>query len=146
MPIHQRQHMWFMHGGAPPHFLHTVTQHLNQTLREQWIGRGGPVNWPAPSPALILLDFWLWKHLYSLVYSAPINELRGITATSIECLSGDFQQFSTECAPLCDEELNVVLKCMGVTWNIRCRDHTNIAHISVRVGFWTYVGWDYLLI
>jgi hypothetical protein len=29
--------MWFMHDGAPPHFLRTVRQHLNQTFGEQWI-------------------------------------------------------------------------------------------------------------
>jgi hypothetical protein len=54
VPIHQRQHMWFMHGGAPPHFILTVRQHLNQTFGEQWIGREGLVNWPAPSLTLIL--------------------------------------------------------------------------------------------
>jgi hypothetical protein len=44
VPVHQRHHMWFMHDGAPPHFLRTVKQHLNHTFGEQWIGRGGPVN------------------------------------------------------------------------------------------------------
>jgi hypothetical protein len=56
-PIHQRQHTWFMH------FLRIVRQHLNQTFGEQLIGRGGPVNWPARSPVLNPLDFWLWGHL-----------------------------------------------------------------------------------
>jgi hypothetical protein len=54
-----RQRMWFMHGGAPPHFLRIVRQHLNQTFGEQWIGRGGSVNWPARSPDLNPLDFWV---------------------------------------------------------------------------------------
>jgi hypothetical protein len=44
--FHPRKHMWFMHDGAPPHFLSTVRQHLKQTFGEQWIGCGGPVNWP----------------------------------------------------------------------------------------------------
>jgi hypothetical protein len=52
-------------------------QHLNQTFSEQWIGRGGPVNWPARSPDRNPLDFWLWRHLKTLVYSAPINDLEG---------------------------------------------------------------------
>jgi hypothetical protein len=56
VPLHQ-QHMWFMHDGAPSHFLRTVRQHLNQTLGEQRIGRGGPVNWPARSLTLILWIF-----------------------------------------------------------------------------------------
>jgi hypothetical protein len=58
VPLHQ-QHMWFMHDGTPPHYLRVVRQHLNRTFGEQWIGRGDPVNWPARSPDLNPLDFWL---------------------------------------------------------------------------------------
>jgi hypothetical protein len=75
VPVHQRQHMWFMHDGAPPRFICIVRQHLNQTFSEQWIGSGGPVNWPARSPDLNPLGFWLWGHLKTLVYLAPINDL-----------------------------------------------------------------------
>jgi hypothetical protein len=28
VPVHQQQHMWFMHDRAPPHFLRTVRQRL----------------------------------------------------------------------------------------------------------------------
>jgi hypothetical protein len=49
----------------------------------------------------------------------------------------------TECAPLSDEELKVVLKCMGTTWSICCRDHANVSYISAGIGFWTYVEWDF---
>jgi hypothetical protein len=31
VPLHQRQHTWFMHVGAAPRFLRIVRQHLNQT-------------------------------------------------------------------------------------------------------------------
>jgi hypothetical protein len=40
LPLRQRQHVWFMSNGAPPHFLRTVRQHLNQNFGEQWRGRG----------------------------------------------------------------------------------------------------------
>jgi hypothetical protein len=89
VPLHQRQHMWFMLDGAPPHFLRIVRPHLNQALDERGIGRGGPVSWPALSPDLNPPDFWLWGHLKTLVYSALINYLRGIAATSRQCLSGE---------------------------------------------------------
>jgi hypothetical protein len=75
VPLHQRQHMWFMHDGTPPHFLRIFRQHLNQTFGEHWIGHGSPVNWPARSRDLNPLDFWLWGHLNTLVYSAPINDV-----------------------------------------------------------------------
>jgi hypothetical protein len=67
--------MWFMHDGAPPHFLRIVRQHLNQSFDEEWTGRGDPAIWPARSSDLNPLDFWLWGHLNYLVHSAPINEL-----------------------------------------------------------------------
>jgi hypothetical protein len=38
-----------MQDGAPPRVLRIVRQPLNQTLGEQWIGRRGPVKWPAQS-------------------------------------------------------------------------------------------------
>jgi hypothetical protein len=70
VPLHQ-QHMWFMHAGAPPHFLlHIVGQYLNQTFGEQWIEREGPVNWPTRSTELNTSDFSLWGHLNFGVFSA----------------------------------------------------------------------------
>jgi hypothetical protein len=47
---------------------------------------------------------------------------------------------------LYDEELKVVLKCMGTTKSICCEDHLNISHISAATGFWTFVGEKFLLV
>jgi hypothetical protein len=91
--------------------LRTVRQHLHYTFGEQWIGCRGTVNWTARSPVLNPLDFWLWGHLKTSVYSVPINDI-DIIATSRECLSDDsretrnFRQSAR--VPLCDEELKVV--------------------------------------
>jgi hypothetical protein len=74
VPLRQ-QHMWFMADGAPRHFLRIVRQNLNQTFGEQWIGCRGPVSWPAQSPGLNPLEFWLWQHLKSLVCSVLITDL-----------------------------------------------------------------------
>jgi hypothetical protein len=38
------------------------------------IGRGGPTAWPPSSPDLNPLDFYLWGHLKSLVYAAPVGK------------------------------------------------------------------------
>jgi hypothetical protein len=67
--------MWFMHDGAQSRFLRIVRQHMNQIFGEHWIGRGGAVKWRARSTDLNSLDFWLWGHLKTLVYSAPMNDL-----------------------------------------------------------------------
>jgi hypothetical protein len=64
--------------GSVTRFLCVVREHLHQTFGEQWIGCGGPVIWPARSPDLNPLDFWLRGHVKALVYSAPINDFEGL--------------------------------------------------------------------
>jgi hypothetical protein len=97
VPLLQRQCMAFIHEGAPPHFLNTVRQHLNQALGEQRIGHGGPKD-------LCIFSDNQW--------------FRGTTAMSRELPLRIFewnQEILTECAPLCNDELNVVLKCIRTT-------------------------------
>jgi hypothetical protein len=36
----------------------------------RWIGRGGPINWPARSLDLTPMDFFFWGHLKQYVYQA----------------------------------------------------------------------------
>jgi hypothetical protein len=53
---------------------------LDQQYPDRWIGRGGPRNWPARSPDLNPLDFFLWGHVKNVVYKQPIyteEQLRG---------------------------------------------------------------------
>ncbi|GBM97255.1 hypothetical protein AVEN_264451-1 [Araneus ventricosus] len=68
-----RSSMWFQHDGAPAHYSVDVRPHLNATYGQQWIGRGGPVFWPARSPDLNSLDYFLWGYVKSLVYETPVN-------------------------------------------------------------------------
>ena len=59
----------FMHDGAPPHFALPVRQWLDEVFPSRWIGRRGPTEWPARSPDLTPLDFYLWGHLKQVVYA-----------------------------------------------------------------------------
>ncbi|KAJ4438741.1 hypothetical protein ANN_14692 [Periplaneta americana] len=59
VPLNIRQNMWFMHDGAPAHFSRLVRDTLNDVYHDIWIGRGGPVQWPARSP-----DFILWIFIF----------------------------------------------------------------------------------
>lgn len=74
IPLATRQRMWLMHDGAPAHFSLIARNWLNQAnhYRDRWIGRGGPINWPARSPDLNPCDFYLWGHSSALVYTTPI--------------------------------------------------------------------------
>ena len=62
---------FFQHDGAPPHYGLLVRQWLNDMFPERWIGRSGPIGWPARSPDLTPLDFYLWGFLKSKVFLAP---------------------------------------------------------------------------
>ncbi|KAJ8895343.1 hypothetical protein PR048_000675 [Dryococelus australis] len=53
------------------HFLRdlTLSQVLNETFPNWWLGHGGVVRWPVHSPDHTLLDFFLWGTLKDRVYN-----------------------------------------------------------------------------
>ena len=95
VPLSERISMWYQHDGAPPHVSAAVRNHLNDAHPGRWMGRGGPINWPARSPDLTPLDFFLWGHLKTVVYAQqPVDPERlrhnitvackGITPTMLQ--------------------------------------------------------------
>lgn len=60
LPLCYHQNMWLQLDRAPQHFARAVREYLN-TNHEAWIGRGGTVAWPARSPDLTPLDYFLWR-------------------------------------------------------------------------------------
>jgi len=63
-----RQNMWFQHDGCPAHYSVGAREVLDRDFNGRWIGRAGPVNWPARSPDLTSPDFFLWGYLKDKVY------------------------------------------------------------------------------
>ncbi|GFX01190.1 uncharacterized protein TNCV_4581561 [Trichonephila clavipes] len=82
MPI--RQHIRFQHDGAPAHFSIDVRAHLQANFPGGWIGRGGPIAWPALSPDLSPLDFFLWGFLKGLVYETPVATPEDLVGRIVE--------------------------------------------------------------
>lgn len=68
VPLLIRRRMRLQHDGAPCHNHHNVREWLNQTFGNRWIGRGGPIAWPARSPDLTPLDYFLWGYTKNIVY------------------------------------------------------------------------------
>lgn len=60
IPLATRGIMWYQHDGAPAHQSRNVVTWLHEHYNERWIGRTGPIHWPARSPDLNPLDFYLW--------------------------------------------------------------------------------------
>ena len=49
--------MYFQRDETPSHYTRYVMQHLNDTFRNRWIGRGSTSNWPPRSPDLTPVRF-----------------------------------------------------------------------------------------
>ncbi|KZC13177.1 hypothetical protein WN55_05909 [Dufourea novaeangliae] len=69
IPLHIRQTMWFQQDGCPAHSAWIITQFLNVTFGDRWIGCAGNHKWPARSPDLTPLNFYLWGKLKQQVYN-----------------------------------------------------------------------------
>lgn len=95
------QRIWFQQDGAPPHYAGNVRHYLENTFPNRWIGRRGAIEWPARSPDLTPIDYFLWGYLKSKVYATkPENledlrqrieiEVRRITPEMIENVQNEF--------------------------------------------------------
>ena len=65
----------FQQDGAPPHWALNVRASLDNAFPGSWIGRGGPTAWPARSPDVTPLDFFLWGYVKDRVYKTPVNDM-----------------------------------------------------------------------
>ncbi|CAH2092765.1 unnamed protein product [Euphydryas editha] len=64
-----RRTMVFQNDGAPCHYSIQVRNFLNETYRNRWIGRSGPIRWPPRSPDLNPIDFFIWGYYKEIVYA-----------------------------------------------------------------------------
>lgn len=79
LPEEERELTWLQLDGAPAHSAVLVRNYLNTLFGNRWIGRFGPRRWPARSPDLTMLDFFLWGAIKNEVYSKPqtsVEDLR----------------------------------------------------------------------
>jgi hypothetical protein len=67
---------YFQQDGAGPHREKHVIRWLNRKFPDRWIGKGGPLEWPARSPDLTPCDFWLWGSLREKVYAQHPSNLQ----------------------------------------------------------------------
>ncbi|XP_025204363.1 uncharacterized protein LOC112601133 [Melanaphis sacchari] len=70
--------MYFQQDGAPAHNAIIVKNYLNEIFPNRWIGTHGVISWPARSPDLTPLDFFLWGHLKNVVYADPPINLQDL--------------------------------------------------------------------
>ena len=73
-PLNRRRTMLYQHDGATPYSTNAVRNYLNEVFPDRWIGRNGPILWPARSPDLTPLDYFLWGHIKGIVYSTTVRD------------------------------------------------------------------------
>jgi hypothetical protein len=78
---------------APAHFSRAVGDVLSNTRHDRPGGRAGHTAWPPRStPDVNPLHFYLWRHLNTLMYAAPVDNIHRDTSPShCGCLS-DYPQ------------------------------------------------------
>ena len=84
--------LYFQQDGAPPHYSRAVREYLDEVFPEKWIGRRGPIDWPARSPDLTPMDFFFWGVLKDKVYSRKprsIDDLKNY-------INDAFQEINTQ--------------------------------------------------
>jgi hypothetical protein len=87
--------VFFQQDGAPPHWSLTVRAFLNQHFPNRWIGRAGPISWPAKSPGITPCDFFLWGYVKDGVYRTPvadINDLKDRIKAAVATVDVDMLQ------------------------------------------------------
>lgn len=95
--------IFYQHDGCPAHNAACVREYLDSTFPNTWIGNSGPIHWPARSPDLSPLDFYLWGKLKNNLYGlnkeyldredlkrAICEECRKITAMELSNVRNEF--------------------------------------------------------
>ena len=84
MPLARRTQVIFMQDGAPPHNADETMILLRQMFPGRVLANRGDIRWPARSPDLTPLDFYLWGKVKDLVYAEenlPFRTLADLTGT-----------------------------------------------------------------
>ncbi|KAJ8913800.1 hypothetical protein NQ315_002706 [Exocentrus adspersus] len=68
LPLADLRRIYFQHDGAPPHNAREVLNYLIDQFNNKVIATNGPVRWPARSPDLTVLDFFIWGYVKERVY------------------------------------------------------------------------------
>ena len=90
--------LYFQQDGAPPHYCRNVRNWLDNKIPGHYIGRQGCVDWPARSPDLTPLDFFLWGVLKNAVY---VQKPRS-TADLKRCIKQEWRNISPDiCKKAC---------------------------------------------
>lgn len=85
LDVHQK--LWYQLDGAPAHSVVSARERLTDMFGQQWIGRYGPRRWPARSPDLTPMDFFLWGFIKNEVYACDVNTVEELQDRIIDAFN-----------------------------------------------------------
>ena len=91
--IYERSHL--QQDGAPPHTAYITRQFLNDNFPNRWVGKFGPIQWPARSPDLTSCDNALW----SIIKKSVLAEKARSTQDLKQAIRNAFANFKMESLP-----------------------------------------------
>lgn len=77
--------MYLQMDGCPAHYGRNVRSFLNENYANRWIGRERPVGWPARSPDLTPLDYFLWGAMKQKAYTSTVNTKADLKDRIVQC-------------------------------------------------------------
>ncbi|XP_070519716.1 uncharacterized protein [Cardiocondyla obscurior] len=99
VPLIIRQELIYQQDGAPPHFSCRARQVLDNQFADRWIGRGGPIAWPARSPDLNVLDYFIWGHIKTQtenVRDRTLHKVRDANIAAFNTITPDMAHRATQ--------------------------------------------------
>ena len=104
-----RRNMIFQQDGCPAHSTLLVRNWLNEHFPDKWMGRHGPIHWPARSPDITAMDYFLWGYLKQRVYAIDLQDdieilknriIEAIATVTLDIISnvyGEFRERMEKC-------------------------------------------------
>jgi transposase len=86
------EQVWFQQDGAPPHYSRQVRHYLDNVFPNRWIGRRGFIEWPARSPDLSPLDYFMWGYVKDRVYKTKPRDIDDLRNRIVQEIHGIPQQ------------------------------------------------------
>lgn len=87
VPLATRPNIYLQQDGCPAHNSGVVRDFLDEKFPGRWIGTYGPVKWPARSPDLSILDFFVWGFLKNKIYKRRYNNQNELRIATIQALT-----------------------------------------------------------
>ncbi|KFM71471.1 hypothetical protein X975_17910, partial [Stegodyphus mimosarum] len=109
-----------------PHWNTIVRSSLNDHFTGRWIGRGGPTPWPARSPDITPLDFFLWGFVKDNVYRRRVSNMDDLKARmTTEIASVDADMLAGTWREI-EYRLNILRATKGHTWKFIDKGHETL--------------------